>query len=106
MISIVAVRPNIDNNFLSWKYNHDHFEDVSENGYSADPNYLESELPFLYEDIKNSQNHLSHFLKRGHPAYHCKAPIRRLDTPRVAKGASLGEGKIISRQRIRINKTK
>jgi hypothetical protein len=52
MISIVAVRPNIDDNIFSRKQNSAQLGDVNENGWLADPNYFESELSFLYEDMK------------------------------------------------------
>jgi hypothetical protein len=33
----------------------------------ADPSYFENELLFLYDDIKDLQNHSSNFFKSGVP---------------------------------------
>jgi hypothetical protein len=51
VIVIVSVRPNICNNFLSRELYA--LDPVNENGCLTDPNYFESELPFLYDDIEN-----------------------------------------------------
>jgi hypothetical protein len=51
---------------------------ISENGCLPGSNYCESELSFLYEDIKICRNHLSNFLKRSHADYRREPLIGRL----------------------------
>jgi hypothetical protein len=51
MIAIVAVLPNINDKFLSRESNWADFNYVKENRCLSDPNYFESELPFLFNDI-------------------------------------------------------
>jgi hypothetical protein len=51
MVAIVAVRQDIDDNFLFREYNYVYLDFVKKE-FLADPNYNESELPFLSDDIK------------------------------------------------------
>jgi hypothetical protein len=52
MIVVIAVRLSIDDDFLSRSEHCAHLDYVNERGDFDDPNYVQSEFPFLYDGIK------------------------------------------------------
>jgi hypothetical protein len=75
MITIAAVRPNIDDNFLSRESNYAHSDHVNEKWTLTNPHYLKNGLLFLYDDIWIWKNHPSTFFQRRHTAHRREAPI-------------------------------
>jgi hypothetical protein len=78
MIAIVEVRPTADDKRFLANSMVRFWTMYMKNGCLADPDYFETELPSLYEDIKTLQNHQGDVFRRRYAPYRREAPTGRL----------------------------